>query len=54
MKLEPPAAAPQPAIPRSDLPGIPAATVAELTGTWTGASPGNSVSAGLRSPSRSS
>jgi len=34
MKLEPPA--PQPATPRSDLPGIPAATAAELIGTWTG------------------
>src|SRR5262249_6958591 len=38
MKLEP-AAGPQPATPRSDLPGIPAATAAELVGTWNGRRP---------------
>ena len=40
MRFEPPASAPQPApqppTPRSDVPSIPAATAAELVGTWTG------------------
>lgn len=40
MKFDPPASGPQPPpqppVPRSDLPGMPAATAAELIGTWTG------------------
>jgi hypothetical protein len=50
MKLEPPAAAPQPATPRSDLPGVPAETVAELVGTWTGELIRSSINARATNP----
>ena len=50
MKLEPPAAAPPPATPRSDLPGIPAATAAELIGTWIGELVRNSPTARSSNP----